>query len=201
MANPPAWAEPRKVDPASPIPNRGEPRGAQQIVHTFLGRQHHTRAQQQPHPTLTLWNQRGSALGEQNKSILASPADATMCHWHWHGVTPLSSSPCPQAGQHAVAVPVSPHAHTQTRRESGFNSIFGDQQLLLPRSLVGPDLLPGPSMAQHHHPPPAAFPHTQLLLVRMPGALGRTARLVHAPAPGHCNWGEAGAPWGCLSSS
>lgn len=91
MANPPAWAEPRETD-------LHPKEGVSPVVHreySFLGTEHHTRAQQESHPTLTLWHQRGSALGVQNKSILASPADATTCHWHWHGVTPLSSSPCP----------------------------------------------------------------------------------------------------------
>lgn len=44
------------------------------------------------------------------------------------------------------------HMPTQTRGESGFSAIFGEQQLLLPGSLAAPELPPGPSMAQLFSP-------------------------------------------------
>lgn len=162
--------------------------------YSFLGSEHHTRAQQQPHPTLTLWHQRGSALGKQNKSILASPAVATMCHWHRLGVTPLGSSPCPQQ---ATAPQCQGH-HMPTHRQ-------GENLDLVPSLGISSCSFLEVWQPQNCHQD-SAWPSTTNLLQLSSSCyrcqeLGQDGQAGSCTCSQHCNWGETGAPWDCLHSS
>lgn len=178
---------------------------------SFLGTEHHSRAQQQPHPTPPCDTRRAlpweCKINQSWHHQLMPPraiGTGTVSH---HGAIPLAHKQASTLCQcpHVPTVPVSPRAQCQCHHESTCRQ--GGTLDLVPSLGISSCSFPEVWQPQNCHQDPA-WPSTTSCSppnsapaatnTRSPGQDSEAGTCSQAQ---HCSWGEAGAPWGCLSSS